>query len=158
MSPHRRTKSPSLDPDKCAEIAKTCACFNFRKASRIVTQLFDQILAPLDVRSTQLVILVAAQVLGPIGMAKLAHELVMDRSTITRNLQPLVALGYLKLSGKSGRAGKTVEITSAGQDMLAKAVPYWEKAQSTLLTRMGQDRWDRVLRDLTNIVDTTRSK
>jgi DNA-binding MarR family transcriptional regulator len=158
MSPHRRSKSTSLDPDKCVEMAQTCACFNFRKASRTVTQLFDQILAPLGVRSTQLVILVATQVYGPIGLAKLAHAMVMDRSTITRNLQPLVSLGYLKLSGKSGRAGKTVEITPAGQELLVKALPYWEQAQSTLLARMGQDRWDRVMSDLTNIVDATRGK
>jgi DNA-binding MarR family transcriptional regulator len=122
MAPKRNTAV--LDPAQCQEMVANCACFNFRKVSRSVTQLFDQILAPCGLRSTQLVILLAAQVLGPCGLAKLAREMVMDRSTITRNLSPLVGQGLLKITGKSGRAGKSVEITPAGQQLLAEAAPY----------------------------------
>src|SRR5690606_5138065 len=102
MPSSSRNRNSPIDLEKCVEIAATCACFNFRKVSRTVTQLFDQVLAPLGLRSTQLVILVAAQVFGPVGMTQLARELLMDRSTITRNLRPLVAMGLLKLTGKSG--------------------------------------------------------
>jgi DNA-binding MarR family transcriptional regulator len=143
--------------DKCVQMVSTCACFNFRKASRSVTQLYDQILAPIGLRSTQIVILLASQVLGPCGFARLAREMVMDRSTITRNLQPLVSQGLLKVTGKIGRGGKTVEITPAGQQMLADAVPYWEEAQGRLLTHLGQDRWDRVMADLSGVVGANRT-
>jgi DNA-binding MarR family transcriptional regulator len=159
MAP-KRLQSPQnadIDKDKCLEIIGTCACFNFRKASRSVTLLFDQILAPIGLRSTQLTILVAAQVLGPCGLARLARELVMDRSTITRNIHPLVTQGMLQVSGKSGRRGKSVEITKAGQDALINALPYWKEAQGQLLQRMGRDRLDRVMVDLSNVVDATRS-
>jgi DNA-binding MarR family transcriptional regulator len=156
MAPERKSQVV-LDSAKCAEMANTCACFNFRKASRSVTQLFDQMLAPTGVRSTQLVALVATQVFGPCGFAKLAKELVMDRSTITRNLQPLIAQGLLRVSGKSGRGGKTIEITPAGQQALVNAVPYWEEAQTQLLRHLGQERWDRVMNDLANVVGATRS-
>jgi DNA-binding MarR family transcriptional regulator len=155
MAPKRLQSE--LSRDKCLEMVSNCASFNFRKASRSVTQLFDQILAPIGLRSTQLVILVAAQVLGPCGLARLARELVMDRSTITRNIHPLVVQGLLQVSGKSGRGGKSVEITKAGQDALINAVPFWEEAQEQLLRRMGQDRWDRVMVDLTSVVDATRA-
>src|SRR5476651_2814628 len=64
------------DESKLAEMARTCACFNFRKASRSVTQLFDQILAPTGLRSTQLVILMTGQLLGPSSIARLAQDLV----------------------------------------------------------------------------------
>ncbi len=153
----KRTRTEELDPAKCREMVNTCACFNFRKASRSVTQLFDQILAPVGLRSTQLVILVASQVLGPCGLARLARELVMDRSTITRNLHPLVTGGFLVITGKAGRAGKSVQITKAGQQVLAQAVPYWEDAQQQLLRKLGHDRWDRVMGDLSTVVNATRS-
>jgi DNA-binding MarR family transcriptional regulator len=159
MAPKRSEKAQSddIDQEKCLEIIGSCACFNFRKASRSVTQLFDQILAPIGLRSTQLTILVAAQVLGPCGLARLARELVMDRSTITRNIHPLVLQGMLQVTGKSGRGGKSVEITKSGQDALVGAVPYWKEAQGKLLERMGKDRLDRVMVDLSNVVDATRA-
>src|SRR5215813_10538738 len=141
MAPKRpiAEKTDDLDRDECLEIIGTCACFNFRKASRSVTQLFDQILAPIGLRSTQLTILVADAVLSPCGLARLARELVMDRSTITRNIHPLVKQGLLDVSGKSGRGGKSVQSTKAGLDTLANAMPYWEEAQGQLLKRLGQD-------------------
>jgi DNA-binding MarR family transcriptional regulator len=159
MAPKRpiAEKTDDLDRDECLEIIGTCACFNFRKASRSVTQLFDQILAPIGLRSTQLTILVAAQVLGPCGLARLARELVMDRSTITRNIHPLVTQGLLQVTGKSGRGGKSVQITKEGQQALISALPYWKEAQGQLLERMGKDRLDRVMVDLGNVVDATRA-
>lgn len=153
----RRDSQSRLDMAKFSEMASSCACFQFRKASRSVTQLYDQILAPIGLRSTQVVILVASQVLGPCGFARLARELVMDRSTITRNLQPLVAQGLLKVSGKIGRGGKSVEITPAGQQALGSAVPYWEEAQGQLRKHLGPDRWDRVMADLSSVVGSTRA-
>jgi DNA-binding MarR family transcriptional regulator len=156
MAPKHRPTAV-LDPGKCREMVSTCACFNFRKASRSVTQLFDQILAPVGLRSTQLVILVASQVIGPCGLARLARELVMDRSTITRNLHPLVTHGFLQITGKSGRAGKSVQITEAGQQVLVQAVPYWEEAQQQLVQNLGRQRWERVMGDLSTVVNATRS-
>src|SRR5215475_8470111 len=105
--PQTRSQTEPPHRDKYADMVANCACFNLRKASRTVTQLFDQILAPCGLRSTQLTILLAAKVLGPCGLARLARELVMDRSTITRNLLPLVKAGYLKVTGRNGRSGKS---------------------------------------------------
>lgn len=155
--PQKGNQSVSSQREKYLKMVGTCACFNFRKASRTVTQLFDQILAPSGLRSTQLVILLAAKVLGPCGLARLARELVMDRSTITRNISPLVKQGLLEVSGKSGRSGKSVEITAAGQNALDEAVPYWEEAQGRLLNRLGRERWDKVMGELSNVVDATRA-
>jgi DNA-binding MarR family transcriptional regulator len=155
--PARSDDSQSVvDPAKCLEMANSCASFTFRKAARAVTQMYDQILAPIGLRSTQLVILVAAQAQGPCRFAVLAKGLVKDRSTLTRNLQPLLTQGLLRVTGKSGRAGKSVEITPAGQRLLAQAVPYWEEAQKRLLEFLGQERWDRMMCDLTEMVDIVR--
>jgi DNA-binding MarR family transcriptional regulator len=157
MSPKRSAAPTVLDQETCREIVATCACFNFRKASRSVTQLFDQILAPIGLRSTQLVILVTCEALGPCGLARLARELVMDRSTVTRNLRPLISQGFLQVTGKSGRAGKSVELTKTGRHALVEAAPYWQEAQGQLLSRLGQERWDRVMADLAIVVDAKRA-
>jgi DNA-binding MarR family transcriptional regulator len=156
MAP-RGSQSIQIDQDQYLEVVGTCASTNFRKAARSVTQLFDQFLSPIGLRSTQLTILVSVQVLGPCGLARLARELVMDRSTITRNIHPLVSKGLLKVTGKSGRGGKAVEITKAGQDAMASAVQFWQEAQYQLKHRMGQDRWDRVMVDLIDVVDAART-
>lgn len=146
-----------IDEGQLAEMARTCACFNFRKASRSVTQLFDQTLAPTGLRSTQLVMLMTAQLLGPNSIARLARELVMDRSTLTRNLKPLLAQGLLQLTRSDGGRHKSVEITEPGRCALVKAAPYWERAQTQLTSRFGAEHWDRIMGDMAAIVDATRS-
>jgi DNA-binding MarR family transcriptional regulator len=140
-----------------AEMARTCACFNFRKASRSVTQLFDQALAPAGLRSTQLVILITAELLGPTNIARLARELVMDRSTLTRNLKPLLGQNLLRLSRPGSGRNKSVEITAEGRTALQTAVPYWRRAQKQLVGRFGTEAWDRIIGDLGAIVDATRA-
>lgn len=152
-----QTDGQILDSSRLAEMARTCACFNFRKASRSVTQLFDQILAPTGLRSTQLVILVTGQLLGPSSIARLARELVMDRSTLTRNLKPLLAMGLLQFSRPESSKHKAVEVTEAGRQALIAAAPLWEHAQTHLVSRFGAERWERITSDLGAIVDATRS-
>ena len=86
-------KTPTPDPRLLAEAARVCACFNFRKASRAVTQLFDAVLHAGGLRSTQFVILVAVSLDKVARLPDLARVLNLDRSTLTRNLQPLVREG-----------------------------------------------------------------
>ena len=138
-------------------MARTCAGFNFRKAARSVTQLFDQTLAPTGLRSTQLVILVTGQLLGPCSIARLCGELVMDRSTLTRNLKPLLSMGMLQLSKSENGKHKSVEVTDSGRAALVKASPYWERAETHLVGRFGPDRWNRIMVDLLTIVEATRT-
>src|SRR5215813_1128515 len=151
-----RAEIENTDDRKLAEMARTCACFNFRKASRSVTQHFDQILSPCGIRSTQLVILISAQLLGPSSIARVARELVMDRSTLTRNLKPLLTMGLLRLTKPDSGKHKSVELTEEGLCALVKAEPYWERAQGHLVAQFGTENWNRTMADLTAIVDATR--
>ena len=148
---------PDIDRARLGEMARTCACFNFRKASRSVTQFVDQILAPTGLRSTQLVILIAGELSGPSNIARLARELVMDRSTLTRNLRPLLTMGLLRLSMADNGKHKSVEVTDLGRGALVKAAPYWQRAQCHLVNRFGPEHWDRLMADLDRIVEATRA-
>jgi len=148
---------PEIDATKLAEIARTCACFNFRKASRSLTQMFDQILAPSGLRSTQLVILISGQLSGPTSIADMARSLVMDRSTLTRNLRPLMTMGLLQFSPASGGRTKNVELTPAGRAALVQAGPYWEQAQGKIVARFGADVWNRLLADLGAVIEAAQT-
>jgi DNA-binding MarR family transcriptional regulator len=138
-------KTIELDLDACAQAAAVCACFNFRKASRAVTQHFDEQLQPTGLRSTQLVILLAVAVHESSGMAELARALVMDRSTLTRNLRPLIKQGFLTLNLGSDRRTRLIQLTPEGRRALKRAIPVWEKAQTQFVGELGADRWKTLL-------------
>jgi DNA-binding MarR family transcriptional regulator len=150
-------RSPELDPRVGAEMAQACACLGFRKASRSVTQLYDQFLAPSGLRSTQLVVLLGAYVLGSSSLRKLADELAMDRSTLTRNLKPLILQRLLRtVPGKGRGRSKAIEVTSRGQQKLLSAAPLWQQAQDSMCDRLGRERLKRVMQDLAKVTDAVR--
>jgi DNA-binding MarR family transcriptional regulator len=149
---------PQIDLEKCVGAATTCACFNFRKASRAVTQLFDDALQPTGLRSTQLVILIAAAVFDSLAVSRLARELVMDRSTLTRNLRPLERRGLLRLApGKDVRT-RLVVLTPAGREALVRALPVWEKTQHRFQEQLGHGRWKELLASLNATVQVAIGK
>ena len=142
--------------ERYAAVAAECACLNFRKASRSVTQLYDDILAPTGLRSTQFVILVAVAACGPSSIARVARELVMDASTLSRNLKPLEARGLLEReAGPTGRV-RFVTLTPAGRRALADAMPLWEKAQQAFLEEFGFGQWGSFRKQLDKAVRAGR--
>jgi len=130
-----------------------CACFNLRKASRTVTQHFDAVLQPSGLRSTQFVLLVVAYAEEPVSLPRLAQALVLDRSTLTRNLKPLERDGLLRLERPAGGRGAVVRISAKGRRVLAATVPLWEKAQTSFVASLGAQRWGRLLEGLTAAVN-----
>lgn len=137
----------------CRELARTCACFNFRRVTRRVTQMFDEALLPLGVRSTQLVVLLALRIHGPTSTAALARELGMERSTLTRNLKPLLDMG-LVMSDK-GPAGRiqSITISDKGLQTIMRAYPYWQRAQDKIVASVGAKKWGRITQDLDKIAE-----
>src|SRR5829696_8230036 len=102
-----------METPRLREVARTCACANLRKAARAVTQLFDEALAPSDLRATQFTLLVTSRLTGESTINELAERMAMDRTTLSRNLKPLVRNGLLEVRpGEDGRT-RLVRITSA---------------------------------------------
>ena len=130
-----------------------CTCFGLRKAARAVTQMYDRALKPTGLRTTQFSLLAVAERAGPRGMAELAELLVMDRTTLTRNLKPLLDRGLLKSVEGADRRRRPVAITAKGRAALAKALPYWQEAQVRMAGSLGRARWRRLLGDLRDTVD-----
>lgn len=145
-------------PDKalCAEAARTCACFNLRKASRAITKLYDEALQPTGLRSTQFVTLLTVHLHQPVGLPVLAKELVIDRSTLTRNLAVLQKTGLLESSSPNGKRSRVFRLTNDGVQALTEGIPLWEKAQSRFLTQFGSAKWGDTLAVLSEAVETAQ--
>lgn len=141
-----------LDITKCLETGQVCACGNLRKAARAVTQLYDEALRPSGLRATQLALLVAIRVGGPVTVKHLAEATVADRTTLTRNLRPLEKEGLIRIEPGEDRRERIVTLTSRGQKAIADAIPLWEKAQARVTKRFGHERFRRLLSDLSTIV------
>jgi DNA-binding MarR family transcriptional regulator len=134
----RRSEEVSLD--RYARAVEACAVMNLRQASRVVTAFFDDALRPTGLRATQLNILMAIAVGAPPTVTGLAEVLAMDRTTMTRNLQLLRSRGLIK--------GDEVALTGAGRRAAARAMPYWERAQATVVEALGGARWRALLGEL----------
>ena len=125
-----------------------CACFNIRKATRVITQNFDEIMAPSGVRATQFTILVMIAGSDAATMSELADKLVMDRTTLTRNLKPLREQGLIKDMAGADRRTRSIALTTKGRKVLLKALPLWKKAQARMTRYLGNERFTELLGEL----------
>jgi DNA-binding MarR family transcriptional regulator len=126
----------------------TCAAFNLRRASRVVTQLYDAGLAATGVRSTQFTILVALAKTQPASIGALAETTLMDQTTMTRNLRLMARLGLVDVPARGAKREKLVRLTAKGERMLAKAVPVWRGLQERFVDAFGKMSWREMRRDL----------
>ena len=118
-----------------------CNCLALRQATRHVTQFYDQILTPAGIRATQYSILARLQRKGAMTINALAAELVMDRTTLGRNILPLQRDGLIAVGpGQSDRRSKELRLTRAGQERFAAAQKGWTKAQAHFERAYGAKR------------------
>jgi DNA-binding MarR family transcriptional regulator len=155
--PTSEPEIPASDPDTLrdlsAGIASTCAGFNLRRASRAVTQHFDHALAPVGLRTTQFTLLGALALAGPVSTNQLAVGLVVDRTTLTRNLRLLRDAGLVE--AVPGRTGREIRfaLSDEGRDALARAIPIWREAQGSIVTAFGEARWPTMVAELDRLVN-----
>jgi DNA-binding MarR family transcriptional regulator len=106
-----------------------------------VTQFYDQFLAPAGLRTTQFSILARLQRLGPMTISVLAADLVMDRTTLGRNLQPLEREGLVAVvKGRTDRRSREIRLTDTGAERLRAGVEGWVKAQAGFEGVFGKQR------------------
>jgi DNA-binding MarR family transcriptional regulator len=148
-----RPRNRELAPQQLSRVATSCACFSLRKATRVITQLYDDLLRPSGIRSTQLTLLALLAGHGPMRITELAEASVTDRTTLTRNLAVLEAEGLVRTSVGQDARVRLVEITPGGRERLASALPLWERAQALVAERLGETRVQRLRSDLAATVN-----
>jgi DNA-binding MarR family transcriptional regulator len=120
--------------------AGECFAGAARKASRRLTQFYDDALEPCGLRSTQYTILAElARFATPPTLAELASALVSDRSAVGHNLRPLIRDGYIALeTGAGDRRERRIRLTAPGQSKHGEAWPLWQAAQNEFLAVYGE--------------------
>ncbi|SES75775.1 MarR family winged helix-turn-helix transcriptional regulator [Stigmatella erecta] len=116
-----------------------CNCLALRQASRHVTQMYDQALAPSGIRTTQYSILQRVHQHGPRTVNELAEQLVMDPSTLTHNLRPLLKEGLVVLEVGTDRRRRVVVLTPEGKATHRRARALWLQAQADFERAFGSD-------------------
>lgn len=122
-----------------------CVCFTLRRTTRALTQVYDQALRPYGIRATQLPILLAARGVPPVPLGAVAKGLGMERTTLLRNVRPLVRRGLIELSTAEDSRRTTLKTTAAGRTLLRRAYPAWKSVQTQVLERVGQTAWSRTV-------------
>ena len=128
-----------------------CASFNFRRAARAVTRLYDQALQKFGIRSTQFSILVAVAKFQPVSIGRLAAVLVTDHTTLTRSLGLMKKQGLLSVSPRSIKRQRFLTLTAQGEKVLSEALPEWRNVQERFVQLVGADYWLKLRSELENV-------
>jgi len=145
------TNSMAFDESDFAAVQR-CVCASIRRTDRAITQFYDAILAPSGLHITQFGLLATIAKAGPITINRLAEFMVMDRTTLTRNLGPLVKQGLVHTEEGEDRRMRFVRVTTAGEETLKTVLPLWKKAQEHILKSLSQERVDALLAELSAVV------
>ena len=118
-----------------------CLCANLRRATRAVTQLYEEALRPLGLRATQFTILQVLDRTGKITQGKLGELLATDSTTLTRTIQIMCRNGWVAEQPGADRRERWLRLAKAGRAQLVRATPAWEKVQSQLAQALGREPW-----------------
>ena len=117
-----------------------CTNLKLRQLSRIVTRHYDQYFAEVGLKITQYSLLSHVVKQGPLRPGDLAKRMQMDASTLTRNLQPLAAMGLVTIGAGADARSRLVVATELGASKQAQAQQAWKAAQLALNKQLGAER------------------
>jgi DNA-binding MarR family transcriptional regulator len=123
-----RLRTPELGP---------CACSLVRRTARKLSLFYDFLLAEVDLTITQYSLLATIARSGKIGHNALAAKVGMERTTLTRNLRPLINAKWVATATGEDRRQHLLQLTAAGNRKLSRALPLWEKAQREFSRHKG---------------------
>ena len=118
-----------------------CMCGNFRRASRALTQLYDDALRPMSLRATQFTILQVLSRARELSQGELGQILAMDSTTLTRTLRIMSREGWIAERRGEDRRERWLGLAKAGRDQFNRALPRWEKVQAQIERQLGTRRW-----------------
>lgn len=120
-------------------IARTCIAVRLRLLNRVVTNFYDDALRPLGLKVSQLNILVVTAKLGLARPAQVCEILQLDASTLSRNVKPLQANGWLEVVPDEDARAQPFRLTPQGKRLIEKSVPAWEEAQRQAIQLLGDE-------------------
>jgi DNA-binding MarR family transcriptional regulator len=119
------------------KIAGECVAVRLRMLNRIITNVYDDALRPLDLKVSQMNILVAAAKMGTARPSEVCEYLHLDVSTLSRNVERMKARGWLEVVPDEDGRSQPFQLTPQGRRLLEKAVPAWNEAQQHVTNILG---------------------
>jgi DNA-binding MarR family transcriptional regulator len=137
------------------KIAGECIAVRLRMLNRIITNIYDDALRPLDLKVSQMNILVAAAKMGTARPAEVCEHLHLDVSTLSRNVVRMKARGWLEVVPDEDGRSQPFRLTPQGRRLLDKAVPAWSAAQQKVKTLLGDGIVDQLNQAMKRISEAT---
>jgi DNA-binding MarR family transcriptional regulator len=119
--------------------SSTCNCLNIRRASQAITEVYDEFLAPSNLKIGQFSLLKHIDRLGPVSVSDLALSIRLDRTTLVRNLKPLEDRGFIADIATQGTRNRQLKLTDQGINAYKSAELLWGKAQSFFEEYLGKE-------------------
>lgn len=119
--------------------ASSCLSTRVRQLSRIITRIYDDAMRPLGITASQFTLLTQLAQQDGITAVEIGFTLDIEKSTLSRNLKRLLALGLITMDPPAGRRGRGLHLTPKGQAVIKDAYPIWQGAQNRALTVMGPE-------------------
>jgi DNA-binding MarR family transcriptional regulator len=120
-------------------VAETCLAVQIRMLNRVVTNIYDEELRPLGLKVSQMNILVAAYKIGNARPSDVCERLHLDVSTLSRNVDRMMAKGWLEVVQDADGRAQPFRLTDSGRELLQKTVPRWKAAQKRAAQLLGDE-------------------
>jgi len=114
-----------------------CVALRVRRMSRIITRIYDEALRPLKLTASQFTLLTAIAQQDGITAAEIGAALDIEKSTLSRNLKRLEALGYMSMDPPAGRHGRGLHLSETGRVAILTAFPIWKETQARVAEVLG---------------------
>ena len=137
------------------KIAGECIAVRLRMLNRVITNIYDDALRPLDLKVSQMNILVAAAKMGTARPAEVCEHLHLDVSTLSRNVERMKGRGWLEVVPDEDGRSQPFRLTPQGRRLLDKAVPAWSAAQQEVKTLLGDGIVDQLNQATKRISEAT---
>lgn len=151
-----KTEVTLKDAEKHVAFEVNGVAMSIRRASHAVTRLYNASLKPVDLRITQFATLATLQGLGCADVTRLAEALGVDRTTLARNLRLLEAMKLVEIVCGADRRQRIVTLTSQGTQVLAAALPLWERVERQVVESIGREQWSLLRAELTTVAEQAR--
>ena len=141
--PHEMTRmSRGREPSEVESIAEStssaCIALRVRQLSRIITRVYDDALRPHGITASQFTLLNQLAQQDAITAVEIGASLDIEKSTLSRNLKRLLALGHIDMDPPAGRRGRGLHLTPKGNAVIKQAFPVWNEAQNKAVAVMGE--------------------
>ncbi|MET4561861.1 DNA-binding MarR family transcriptional regulator [Lysinibacillus parviboronicapiens] len=124
------------------DYTQICVCANLRKKTRVVTQMYDKLLQPTNLKITQYSMLANIDHQQAVSISKLGEILLLDQTTITRNVNLLKQSGYVAITpDKQDARTKILSLTDVGIAKLKEATPIWHEIQEKIINDIGPEKY-----------------